>query len=114
ERVKVVNHLNPDLLISLHVGTSDNGAETGPKAFVSSKNPQHEKARLIAAKILSDLDAKQTVNIIDQDLHLLKHVTCAAVTLEMGYLSNELDRAQLTSEEGQKAIGHTILRSIVE
>ena len=114
ERVKVINNLNPDLLISLHVSASKDEAENGARAVISSKNPHHSNARIIASKLINGLDKSHKVDVVDQDLYILKNVVCAAITLEVGYLSNGIDRANLTSEKGQKEIGEKILKSIAE
>ena len=112
QRVKAANDLNPDLLISLHVNASINKSESGARAFVSSKNAHHEKARLFATRILNDLNGSQEADVAEQNFFILRNAACPALTLEVGYLSNQADREKLISKAGQKEISEKILKNI--
>lgn len=110
DRVKKVNEINPDLLISLHLNASKNTNENGVNAYVSSQNEFYEKS-LVKANILIDNISNSNLakgGVKDADLYIVKNSKCPAVLLEVGYLSNEKDKAYLTSEKGKNEIANRI------
>jgi N-acetylmuramoyl-L-alanine amidase len=46
----------------------------------------------------------------DANLYIIKNSKCPAVLLEVGYLSNEKDKAYVTSEKGKNEIANGILK----
>ena len=114
ERVSKINKINPSLLISLHVNASKNLNENGVDAFVSNLNGFYEESKEMAEKLVdkiaNDKLAKGDVN--DAPLMVLRGSKCPALMLEIGYLSNENDRAYITSENGQNEIANKIFEFI--
>lgn len=111
DRVNKVNEINPDLLISLHLNTSKNSSENGVNAYVSSQNEFYEKSLETANKLIDNISNNNLAKggVKDANLYIVKNSKCPAVMLEVGYLSNENDKAYITSENGKNEIANRIL-----
>ena len=110
-RVSKINQLNPDLVISLHLSNSNNKNANGVQAFISERNLNYEKSLKHAEKLIQVV-AKKDLKIGEvkkANLLLLENSNCPAVSLELGYLSNEKDKNYLMSDKGQVEIAKRIL-----
>jgi N-acetylmuramoyl-L-alanine amidase len=105
ERVDAINKINPDLLISLHVNSSNNKEENGAIAYIFSENEFYKKS-IKSAEILKNTFNKGEVK--NGNFFIIKNSNCPAVLLELGYLSNENDKEYLTSENGKNEIANKI------
>ncbi|WP_319800414.1 MULTISPECIES: N-acetylmuramoyl-L-alanine amidase [Flavobacterium] len=114
ERVSKINKINPSLVISLHVNSSENLNENGVNAYVSKQNgfyeESKEKAENLVDKISNEKLAKGEVK--DANYFVLKNSKCPALLVEIGYLTNENDRNYLISENGQNEIANKIIEFI--
>jgi len=110
ERVNKINEINPDLLISLHVNASNNSNENGVNAYVSSQNEFYEKSLVTANKLIATISNNNLAKggVKDANLYIIKNSKCPAILLEVGYLSNENDKAYITSENGKNKIANGI------
>ena len=111
DRVNKINEINPDMLISLHINTSSHVDQNGVSAYVCSENEFYEKSIFMANKLIENI-SKYKLNkgeTKDTNLYLIKNSKCPAVTLEIGYLTNDMDREYLTSEMGINEISNGIL-----
>lgn len=111
DRVNKINEINPDMLISLHINTSSHVDQNGVSAYVCSGNEFYEKSIIMANKLIENI-SKYELNkgeTKDTNLYVLKKSKCPAVTLEIGYLTNNNDREYLTSENGVNEIANGIL-----
>lgn len=110
DRINTINKLNADLVISLHVNKANEVEKSGPCVFVSKKNPYYTKSFDMARNILRGLSTNE--EILYSNFRILNNTNCAAISLEVGYISNEKDRSYLLSEKGQTEIAAKILDSI--
>ena len=114
DRVLKINELNPDLVLSLHVNKSENKEAHGIELFISEKNAQYDSSEKYAQKILMNqnpLKLKQR-GINKANYLLLRQSKVAAITVELGFMSNENDKNYLTSEKGQNEIAENIVKSL--
>ncbi len=111
ERVEKINKINPSLLISLHVNSSKNATDNGINAYVSSRNSFYEKSLEVAKSLIEKISNEKISKgeVKDSNLFVIKKSKCPAVMLEIGYLSNENDKAYITSENGQNEIANNIV-----
>ncbi|MFH6945361.1 N-acetylmuramoyl-L-alanine amidase [Flavobacterium sp. FlaQc-50] len=114
ERVSIINNIKPELVISLHINSSKSFETNGVDAYITSREEFHGKSKEKAEKILTEVSGenllKRRINVAP--FYILKNANCPAVLLEMGFLSNEKDRAYITSESGQNEVAAKILESI--
>lgn len=110
ERVDKINEINPALLISLHVNASKNSNENGVNAYVSSQNEFYEKSLEAANKLIDKISNSYLAKgeVSNANLFVIKNSKCPAVILEVGYLSNENDKAYITSEKGKNEIADRV------
>ncbi|WP_338375527.1 N-acetylmuramoyl-L-alanine amidase [uncultured Flavobacterium sp.] len=114
DRINTINELNPDLVISLHTNYHSENNKSGVEAYVSAKNSQHEASTEQARKLIEAIanEKLQSRGVKQANFMILRKSNCPAITLELGFLSNENDRNYLTSEEGQNEIATNIIKSI--
>jgi N-acetylmuramoyl-L-alanine amidase len=114
KRVSLINSLKPDLVISLHVNASKEAQANGVDAYISSKNEFYEKSKESAERIVNGISGDNLLRrrVNEAPFYILKNSNCAAITLLMGFLSNNKDREYLTSEAGQNEIAANILEAI--
>jgi N-acetylmuramoyl-L-alanine amidase len=111
ERAEFINELNPEFVISIHANSSKKETVNGMEIYISDNNKEKEKSKELASKIKTAFK-NQNPEIKKGNFYLLENVAYPIVMLEVGYLTNENDRIQLTSEEGQMKIANTILNMI--
>lgn len=115
DRVDFINNLKPDLILSLHVNGNKNTAISGVKFYVSPLNKQYETSKNTAEKInlhfVNNLNV-QSKGVNDANFTILKNTEFPAITVELGYLSNENDRKFLTDNNQQEKIAEIILEII--
>ena len=112
DRVDFINNLKPDLILSLHVNGNKNTAVSGVEFYVSPSNKQYEASKIIAEKINSHVVGNlkvQSKGVKDANFTILKNTEFPAITVELGYLTNENDRKFLTDNNQQEKIASIIL-----
>lgn len=114
DRVNKINELNPDLIISLHVNSNSKNEISGVEAYVSENNSHHETSRAQANKLIEAIanDKLKLGKVKQANFMILKKSNCPAISVELGFISNENDRKYITSEEGQNEIAANIIKSI--
>lgn len=114
ERIKAINSLNADVVISLHAGFSPLSTTRGTTIYVSPKNVEFEKSKLLASKIIKGLsvDSSRKNEVQEGNLMVLKNANCAALSIEVGYISNADDVKMMLSESTQNSIASQILASL--
>ncbi|MCI9846161.1 N-acetylmuramoyl-L-alanine amidase [Flavobacterium pectinovorum] len=114
ERVSIINKLNPNLVISLHINASKDFSKNGVEAYISSDAKFYNQSKKSAETVLEKITAENLSKgkVAEANFFILKKSDCPAMTLELGYLSNEKDRKYITSEKGQNEIAEKILEAI--
>jgi N-acetylmuramoyl-L-alanine amidase len=113
ERAKLINEINPDLVISIHANNNKNPESSGIECFVAKDDIANSaKSREYAEKLLTEFTTK--MNLKNRGVHqapffILKKSQSPAIILELGFLSNENDRKYLTDKDSQIQIAKTIL-----
>lgn len=99
DRTVLINKLNPEMVISLHVNSSPKPESTEQGAELYTQNTD-------GSKKLADRISKKfnTLKIQEKNLHILRESKAPTVLMELGYINNTKDREYLTSEKGQKEI----------
>ncbi len=111
ERVNSINKLNPDLVLSLHLNYEKTGKAYGMEFFAN------EKANYEAVKLEHKFTAEKgykSRGIKDAPFYILKKVDAPVINFQLGFLSNESDRAYLTDEDKQDEIAKGIVEYINE
>lgn len=113
ERVKFINDLNPDYVISLHVNYTSKVDKNGVEIYVPLKEELKEQSTHFAENILRVFEkGNSKAEIKHANFMILRSVNCPVTLIELGYLSNESDREYLTSEKGQSEIAEAIYEAV--
>ena len=116
DRTNLINNLNPDLVISLHINNTKNTNASGFEVFISDKTDLLDKNKEFAEKLSSKLSKTQLRNrgLKTAPFWILKNSICPSMVVELGFISNENDRNFIASEKGQTEIAKHIVAFISE
>lgn len=109
ERTAMINKLNPEMVISLHMNNSPEKetAKQGTEVYVQNT----EDSKKLAEKISKKFNATK---IEERNLHMLRETKAPAVLVELGFINNTKDREYVISEAGQKEIAEKFTEIIRE
>ncbi|MDN5397477.1 MAG: N-acetylmuramoyl-L-alanine amidase [Chryseobacterium sp.] len=109
ERTAMINKLNPEMVISLHMNSDPQKESTKEGTEVYIQNTDGSKK--LAEKISKKFDVRK---IEERNLHMLRETKAPAVLVELGFINNTKDREYVTSEKGQKEIAQKFTEIIRE
>lgn len=113
EKVKMINDLKPDLVISLHLNSDRDTTIRGIDALVGTENSNNEESKEIAEAIFQSTPKSYSKGEVKEiNYFTLNNLNCPAILLELGYTSNSQDREYLNSQLGQQRIAETIVKTI--
>jgi len=115
KRVDFVNAIKPDLVLSLHINASKNEDKSGVEFYVHKDSELYEKSNDYAMKLsheMSKNDSFKVGEIKDAAFFIIKKSTAPVVLIELGYLSNEKDKKNLTDDIEQDKIAQSILKFV--
>ena len=99
ERTAMINKLNPEIVISLHMNSNPEKETPKQGTEVYIQNTDHSKK--LAEKISKKFDVSK---VEERNLHMLRETKAPAVLVELGFMNNTKEREYVTSEKGQKEI----------
>lgn len=112
DRVKFINKIKPDLVISIHTNFSNNPTSSGIEAFVgtSSKSKQYaiENSEELL-KLVCDASQLKNRGVKEAPFMILEKSEVPSITLELGFLSNLEDRNWVTNKTNQDKIAKSIV-----
>lgn len=109
ERTAMINKLNPEMVISLHMNSDPQKESTKEGTEVYIQNTDGSKK--LAEKISKKFDVRK---IEERNLHMLRETKAPTVLVELGFINNTKDREYVTSEKGQKEIAQKFTEIIRE
>ena len=98
-RVATIESTPNAVLLSIHQNTFPNGAYHGAQVFYRSGAQSETLAKLVQDTLREGLDPdnKRSPTKIPDTVYLMNHITCPAVLVECGFLSNAAEEAKLRS-----------------
>lgn len=117
DRTKFAASHNADLMVSIHIGSSENTQSNGIEVFYSDKSTQAEKSKHISEEFANKLkfrkggsaNAVKTANFV-----VLRNDQCPTVMLSLGFISNEEDLSYLSTEINQENLAKQIVTLLNE
>ncbi len=122
DRVHIEHLTEPDLFISLHCNSFSSPGVHGIEVFTSIGTTDADAAaEYVCTSLqlafpqsrfrpdLSDGDQDK-----EDDFYVLTKTRCAAILVEMGYLSNEEERTWLTDPAAQDAIAEAMCSGLID
>ena len=115
DRVKTINKVNADQVISLHLNKSDRSTDNGYEFYVSNENEKFKESLALATEISKNLPDDIAFNkIAKANFYLLRNINKPATLIDLGYLSNKKDSYFITSEVGQEKIAQSIWTALAK
>ena len=110
ERVEMSEVFNPDIFISIHVNSSNSDSPYGIETHYYKDNSL-SLAKNMHAAMLNNINSKDR-GLFKSKFYVINHTTAPAVLLEVGFLSNPQERAQLITESRKNATAKAIVEGI--
>lgn len=105
-RVAAIEGTENAVLLSIHQNSYPNGRYHGAQVFYAPTDGSHELARHIQNAIRAVLqpDNSRECKQIPDTVYLMNHVSCPAVLVECGFLTNGEDEAMLRDDGYQRKL----------
>ncbi len=99
-RVSAIEGTENAVVISIHQNTFSNASYHGAQVFFRAGDESRALAVLVQDTLRTGLEPsnRRTPTQIADSVYLMKHITCPAVLVECGFLSNAAEEALLRSE----------------
>ncbi len=105
-RVSLIEGTENPVVISIHQNTFSNPAYHGAQVFFRAGEESEALADLMQNTLREGIDPgnKRTPTKIPDSVYLMKNITCPAILVECGFLSNPAEEEMLRSEGYQKKL----------
>lgn len=114
-RAKFVENTPGAVLLSIHQNHFSEEKYHGAQVFYASTPGSEALAKAIQTDLRDALDKKNHRECKRaQSVYLLEHVSCPAILVECGFLSNSAEAQKLQEDTYQKKLAMAILRSIAQ
>ena len=106
-RIKIANENKTDLVISIHQNYFNDSKYNGTQIFYKGNK---ELAKFLQEKINKNRQTKK----ISNSLYMYNKIKADTLLIECGFLSNSIDRKNLTNKEYQKKYAKNLTNYIIE
>lgn len=115
-RARLVNEEPNPRLISIHQNHFPQAQYHGAQVFYANGPLGQPWARLTQENLRRCLDPENSraEKPISHDVYLMNHVTCPAILVECGFLSNPAERAKLQDPDYQTALAAVVAASYLQ
>ena len=114
-RIKIINHSNADLYLSIHLNYLSDSSYYGPQIFYNKKQDNNEElAKVIQEYLNSKTNTKREIKKIPDRTYMYNKLNPPGVLIECGFLSNYQEREKLKSDKYQKKIAQYITEAIIK
>lgn len=104
-RVNIVESTQNALLVSIHQNHFSQSQYRGAQVFYAPTNGSEDLARMLQEMVASQVDTSNRREYKKvQDVYLMEHITCPAVLIECGFLSNYEEERLLSDAAYQKKL----------
>ena len=112
DRVEASELFYPDIFISIHVNSSNSETPNGIETHYYKDNSIY-LAKCIHASLLNNINAHDR-GLFKSKFYVINHTTAPAVLVEMGFLSNPIERSQIITEWRKSGTAKAIVEGIDE
>ena len=114
QRIQMAKDAQADVYLSIHVNSSPNHSLTGPQVFYHEGSPEGKILAMAIQAELNNVAGTKRVAKADQDLFILRKAEQAAVTVEVGFLSNPQEEQKLNEPDYQHQLSVAIYQGLSE
>ena len=105
ERVRITNSMQSAILVSIHQNNFSDNRYTGAQVFYAPTNGSKMLAEKLQSNFISTINPDSKRNVKPADgIFLMQHVTCPAVLIECGFLSNVSEESMLRDRRYQQKV----------
>ena len=112
ERVERTENTAPELFVSIHVNSSVSGDPNGIETHYYHDYSK-ELAEIIHKHMVKELSSKDR-GLFKSKFYVINHTTVPAVLVEIGFLSNDIERNELITDSRKQKTAKAIADGIVE
>lgn len=115
DRVKFINQLKPDAVLSLHLNGKNSKNASGLRVFYAEGAMHDTKTQELADKIFENFKASKLFTsrtISSAPFYILKKSKAPSLLLELGNMDNQNDMKIVQNDTQQEAIAHAILDAL--
>lgn len=118
-RARIINESNADLFLSIHVNYSKNEKRLGPIVLHHTNSEEGEFLAQHMQEYLNDISTYKKMDIVTEhnimagNYYIAGNTSTPGILIEMGFLSNEIDRKLLLDSDHQNEIIEQITKGII-
>ena len=112
DRVAISEKFNPDIFVSIHVNSS-----VRPEIKGVETHYYHQESMALAQTVHSSFaSAVNSPNrgLFKSKFYVINHTTAPSILVEIGFISNNAERAELVSEKRKQATAKAIADGVQE
>ena len=110
-RIKLINNSKADLYISIHTNYLVDARYYGAQVFYTDGN--EELAHVIQESMISYLHSPMKEKKLSENIYMYKKLNIPGVLIECGFLSNDVERKLLITDDYQNKIVDSIIEGII-
>lgn len=110
DRVAMAEQFNPDIFVSIHVNSSVRPEITGIETHYYHQESL-DLAQTVHSSLASTIQSKNR-GLFKSKFYVINHTTSPAILVEIGFISNDNERAQLVSEKRKQATAKAIAEGV--
>ncbi len=117
ERVRICNQTRPDLFVSIHADASRNRQATGFTVYVPKRETNGSRSHRAGQNVAKHMKNTATSRGVQQHnsrLRVLENTNYPAMLIELGFMSNPNEAAQLRRENYRQQLARAIASGILE
>lgn len=118
-RADIINKTSPDVFLCIHVNSERRSSKiAGPMTFYFHSNVDSRNIADLVQRRLEEVydEAGQNIKprtpIANSNLFILKNTQVPGVLIELGFITNQKDRALLTSSEFQQELAEAVVKGL--
>jgi N-acetylmuramoyl-L-alanine amidase len=114
KRLKMINESQADFFVSIHLNAIPSSRWSGAQTFYGSKYKENKKAAtFIQAELRRNLENTDRKAKVLNQVYLLKYSKKPGALVEIGFLSNPGERANLKDRKYQEKVAASIYKGIL-
>ncbi len=110
DRVEISENYSPDIFVSIHVNSSVKPEITGVETHYY-RQESLALAQTVHASVASAINSPNR-GLFKSKFYVINHTTSPAILIEIGFISNSAERAELTGEKRKQATAKAIADGI--
>ncbi|QXP59591.1 M56/M15 family metallopeptidase [Olleya sp. HaHaR_3_96] len=117
ERADFINAQNADIMLSLHCNNASNSNANGLEVYYTNETINEKASMAVGMAIYNqhlDNELVEKAKMKTANFYLLKNIDCPGVIVELGFLSNEIDRTRLNDFLHQQDIVKALYDGLLE